>query len=213
MFNCLCSNCLCLAHHQAPETETTPLPEPNSNPVSQDPRYMKFFKMLKMVCSSDVKYNNVITNSYECCCFVILNMHSKVTQHGILSLGLFKVLYTSPPADLTLHPRQTLHFTPGRPYTSPPADLTLHPRQTLHFTPGRPYISPPADLTLHPRQTLHFTPGRPYTSPPADLTLHPVRPYTSPPADLFIPTTSLGSIQPHCNYCMKTIHSDIHIYL
>ncbi|KAI0241862.1 WASH complex subunit 3 [Lamellibrachia satsuma] len=32
----------------APETETTPLPEPNSNPVSQDPRYIKFFKMLKM---------------------------------------------------------------------------------------------------------------------------------------------------------------------
>ena len=42
-------------------------------------------------------------------------------QHGILSLGLFKALYTSPP---------------GRPYTSPPGRPYTSP-------PGRPYTSPP----------------------------------------------------------------------
>ena len=91
------------------------------------------------------------------------------------SLGLLKVLYTSPPGDLfTLHPLETcLHFTPG--------DLfTLHPLETcLHFTPWRPvYTSPPGDLfTLHPLETcLHFTPWRPV--------------YTSPPGDLFIPRPS-----------------------
>jgi len=38
-----------LIRHQVPETEAAPHPEPESNPVSQDPRYAKFFKMLKMV--------------------------------------------------------------------------------------------------------------------------------------------------------------------
>ena len=47
MFYCI----TILIHHQAPETEAAPHPEPEpeSNPVSQDPRYAKFFKMLKMV--------------------------------------------------------------------------------------------------------------------------------------------------------------------
>ena len=40
------------------------------------------------------------------------------------------------------------------------------------------------------QSALHFTPDRPVHSNAI--------------------STSLGSIQPHCNYCTKTIHSDIH---
>ena len=108
-----------------------------------------------------------------------------------------------------------LHFTLGRPvplyftpaylflYTSPLADLFLYTSSTgrpvpLHFTPWQTCsftLHPLADLFLYTSSTgrpvpLHFTPGRPVHS--------------------ITNSTSLGSIEPRCNYYAKTIRSHIH---
>ena len=103
--------------------------------------------------------------------------------HGTQSLGLLKVHYTSPLADLffTLHPLADLFFT-----LNPLADLffTLHTLTDLFFT-------------LHHWHTcsLHFIPGRPvlYTSHPGRTVL-----YTSPLADLFFTLHTLADQEVKC---------------
>ena len=145
------------------------------------------------------------------------------------------MLYTSSPwqtCSFTLHPLGDLFLytsSPGRPvplhFTSwETCSFTLHslgdmflytspPRRPvpLHFTPWET-----CSFTLHPLGDLFL-----YTSPLGYLFL-----YTSPLADMFLYTslpgrpvhsiaisTSLGSIQPCCTHCAKTIHSYIHLSL